>query len=416
MILPPLSRPSRQRGMAALITVMVLVLVMSVTFAFANRSLIFEQRTGANQMRSTQALAVAEAGIDWAVAMLNNSPALTAACIGGAGATNKFAERYLSVDTTTRNITPLNARPGCVIDANGNLNCSCPTAGAPTLSGNGGRFTITFAAANPARPRMVRVTSAANSNESLDGTASVSVVLTEVRSANPTPKAALTARGNVDWQGSGSSLYVANSDPATNGISINAGGSVNTDSNVNLMSVPGTPQGSDTSLSVVPNDPSISSMTADQYFTSMMGASKSDYYSGAVQRSNATGLEAAVTATAGTDKRSFWIGPAPGSTPSSYSITGGTFGSPTDPVILVFNGDVEIRGNTTIYGVLYVSAGTMTNLGGGNSLIQGAVLSEGNYVDGNGSREVIYDPSILSILSSGTKFSKFRKLPGSWFD
>ncbi|WP_170162325.1 PilX N-terminal domain-containing pilus assembly protein [Caldimonas tepidiphila] len=403
--------------MAALITVMVLVLVMSITFAFANRSLIFEQRTGANQMRSTQALAVAEAGIDWAVALLNNSPALTATCTSGTGATNKFAERYLNIDSTTREITPRDAQPGCVINANGDLACSCPTSGAPTLSGAGGRFTVTFSAANPARPRMVRITSAAHSNESLDGAASVSIVLAEVRTANPTPKAALTARGNVSWQGAVSSLYVANSDPNTNGISINAGGNVDLNSRVNLMSVPGTPQGNDTALSVVSDDPSIRSMTtADQYFTSMMGASKADYYSGAVQRADASGLETAVNATAGTDKRAFWIGPAPGAAASSYSITGGTFGSATDPVILVFNGDVEIRGATTIYGVLYVAGGTMTNRGGGNSLIQGAVISEGDYADGNGSREVIFDPNILAALTGGTKFSKFRKLPGSWLD
>lgn len=236
-------RPARQRGMAALTVVMVLVLLMSITFAFANRSLIFEQRTGANQMRSTQALEVAEAGIEWAVALLGRSTLLNASCEAGTGATTSYADRYMSIDLNTGNITAIaNARSGCVVaPGNGNLTCSCPAAGTnPTLTGSGGRFTVQLNTI-ASRSGVVRITSTGNSNESGDGVATVSVVLTQVRVASPSPKAALTAGRNVNWQGAGSSLYVANTDPDTNGISINAGGAVNVDANVNLMSVPGTP-------------------------------------------------------------------------------------------------------------------------------------------------------------------------------
>ncbi|HRZ62470.1 MAG TPA: PilX N-terminal domain-containing pilus assembly protein, partial [Rubrivivax sp.] len=44
------------RGAAALVVVMVLFFIMSLVAAYASRNLIFEQRTSANNYRSTQAL------------------------------------------------------------------------------------------------------------------------------------------------------------------------------------------------------------------------------------------------------------------------------------------------------------------------------------------------------------------------
>ena len=61
----------RQTGAATLIVVMVLFFIISLVAAYTNRSLIFEQRTSSNQYRSTQALEVADAGLEWAISQLN---------------------------------------------------------------------------------------------------------------------------------------------------------------------------------------------------------------------------------------------------------------------------------------------------------------------------------------------------------
>ncbi|MCK7493803.1 MAG: PilX N-terminal domain-containing pilus assembly protein [Comamonadaceae bacterium] len=61
----------RQRGAASLVVVLVLFLVVSLVAAYTSRNLIFEQRTGINQYRSTQALEAAEAGLEWTIQMLN---------------------------------------------------------------------------------------------------------------------------------------------------------------------------------------------------------------------------------------------------------------------------------------------------------------------------------------------------------
>jgi Tfp pilus assembly protein PilX len=68
-----------QRGAAALVVVMVLFFIVALVAAYTSRNLIFEQRTSANQYRSTQAFEAAEAGIDWALAMLNGGR-IDAAC------------------------------------------------------------------------------------------------------------------------------------------------------------------------------------------------------------------------------------------------------------------------------------------------------------------------------------------------
>ena len=44
---------------------MVLFFIMSLVAAYASRNLIFEQRTSANNYRSTQAFEAAEAGLEW---------------------------------------------------------------------------------------------------------------------------------------------------------------------------------------------------------------------------------------------------------------------------------------------------------------------------------------------------------------
>lgn len=432
MSAPPLPRPSRQRGAATLITVMVLVLAMSITFAFANRSLIFEQRTSANQVRSTQALEIAEAGLEWALAQLNRPGTVSASpsCAVGASTDPSYSRRYLTVNGTTGAITASAVRSACVIRAGNTLDCTCPATGNPTLTGTGGHFSIQFTTF-AARPELVRVTAHGCTSTGTDGTfdsrclpggsttrpsdgyASASILLAQIPAAYPSPKAALSAGGSVDWQGSGASLYIANTDGATNGITISAGGDVEMSSHVNLISVPGTPQGSDPGLSVIGNDTTLSSMTGDQFFLNMMGTSKSDFYnSPKTTRITSTGE----LSTAAANSRMIWLGPAPGSTAGSFEITGGTYGSTTNPVILVVNGDVNIRGNTTIYGVLYTTASTLDNAGGGNSYMRGAVISEGNYSRSNGSREIIYDSALLSRIWEDPGFSSFVRLPGSWTD
>ena len=58
---------------------MLLFFIISLVAAYAGRNLIFEQKTSANQYRATQAFEAAEAGLEWALAMLNGGDRSTPA-------------------------------------------------------------------------------------------------------------------------------------------------------------------------------------------------------------------------------------------------------------------------------------------------------------------------------------------------
>ena len=84
-----------QRGAASLIVVMLLFFVLSLTAAYTSRNLIFEQKTSANQSRSTAAFEAAEAGIEWTLAMLNGGT-VSDACANLVGGTS-FQQRYVAI-------------------------------------------------------------------------------------------------------------------------------------------------------------------------------------------------------------------------------------------------------------------------------------------------------------------------------
>ena len=115
-----LSTPgSRQRGAATLIVVMILFFVMSLVAAYTNRSLIFEQRTSANQYRSTQSLEIADAGMEWAISQLNYSRIDSACAKSASTSDTSFRQRYLNINAVTGKITPV-ANP-----AGGDLTALC---------------------------------------------------------------------------------------------------------------------------------------------------------------------------------------------------------------------------------------------------------------------------------------------------
>ena len=127
-----------QQGAATLIVVMVLFFIISLVAAYTSRNLIFQQRTANNQYRSTQALEVAEAGLEWAISMLNHGR-IDDACVGSTNTANTtFRQRYLDVDDAGRMTARPNAAggdllPTCVSNGTGGWTCSCPTTGASTL-------------------------------------------------------------------------------------------------------------------------------------------------------------------------------------------------------------------------------------------------------------------------------------------
>ena len=61
--IPINAAPCRQRGVGSLAITTLLLLAASIVVLYLNRSVIFEQRTSANQMRAASAHEMAEAGL-----------------------------------------------------------------------------------------------------------------------------------------------------------------------------------------------------------------------------------------------------------------------------------------------------------------------------------------------------------------
>lgn len=431
------SRPRRQRGAGALITVLVLFFVISMVAAYSSRNMIFEQKTSANQYRSTQAFEVAEAGLEWGLAMLNTGR-VDDTCLGNTtGGTVR--SRYLTIDQTTGAITPKNwldtsgfvpqprpFNPMCVRTgppANPAWSCNCPSTGAPVLSPPAGTsaapaFRLTFSAPTT-RPGVLSVrsqgctrldSSCLNDNLSGgggDGVAAIYALVALRNSVATPPGAALTAGGTVNV--GAAAMTVVNTDPSS-GITIDAGGAVNNGNIVFVAGAAGTP-GAAVSNGSFPNDSTLPA-TPDLLFASIFGMSRSTY-----QQQPATivltcpadcGAVALSNLAAKNPGRILWL-------EGDVSLdTAVDIGSATAPVVVIAHGNlVATTTPVRIFGLLYTynAAGTWTTAG--SPQVQGATVAEGN-VGGTGTPTIIYDQSILTRLRMNS--GSFVRVPGGWKD
>lgn len=426
------------RGAAALVVVMVLFFIVALVAAYTSRNLIFEQRTSANQYRSTQAFEAAEAGIDWALAMLNGGR-IDAACAAHTDASttdDSFRQRYLTIPETADPIVPrlhdgLPRRAACVFNGS-TWQCSCPANNAltltePTTPGPHPAFVVRFFPVSPVcpptspdcPPGVVRIESTgctrfdaanvcASATDTGDGRATVTI-LAALKSALATPpSAAITARGTIGRIGN-TELEAVNTDEASGGFTQHAGGgALAPGAKVRLLGAPGTPAEN----SVIDNDGAMASLSTARMFSSVFGMERDTYRQ----------QPAAVIAPCGADcdgaairdlarlnpGRPIWIG-------DDLSLdVADPIGTPEAPVVLIVNGDVDITAaNARINGVVYQTGSRWDSSGA--STLAGALIGEtGLDFGGNGTPTVAYDAQIVERLrrTSGS----FVRVPGSWRD
>ena len=416
-----------QRGVASLIIVMVLFFILSMVAAYTNRNLIFEQRTSANQYRSTQAIEAAEAGLEWATALLN-SGRIDAVCAASADITDTtFRQRYLAIDAASGVVTRLTQaggaelQPTCVRDGNA-WRCSCPADGAPVLDppavvGVFPAFRVRFLAVSTTQPGIVRIE--ATGCTRLDDTCLVFPARAAAGDAGTTlsvlvalqsgvampPVAALTVRGNLNV--GGAALGAFNEDPAS-AITLRAGGNVSRPGLV-LGSAAGTP----VEQSYIANDSELADVNfnANRMFAAVFGMWPSTYPeqpAAVVLACPLGGCTAAIVRDAATANpgRVLW---APG---DLVFDSAGDVGSAAEPVVVVATGSIRFTDpSVTVYGLLYSRAGPWTTAGGGT--VVGAAVAENDLV-GSGTTAFVYNATVLETLRLQT--GSFVRVPGSWKD
>ncbi len=443
-----------QRGAASLLVVMVLFFAISLVAAYTSRNLIYEQRTSANQYRSTLAFEAADAGAEWATAQLNEArmtddcvPLATASAVSVSSPQPSFRERYVSIDNATGRIAPVASRlAGCVYNGTDWV-CDCPASGEPNLaaatttgSGPFPAFWVRFeppdpdpAAIQPPGVVAVRVNACTRNDpaclrfnreaQSGDGVASVWVALALKSALLTPPAAALTVRGTITAVDRiafpSSAFFFTNVDRASGGFTMIAGTLISTpNSNLSVSTIPGTPN-SDSIINPDPTfrfpDLSLSPSTpanqgADRMFSNLFGIWPSTYRA----QPAINQLDCSTACTAGQINevlrwkpgRAVFLNGAGGLNLNA------DVGSATQPVVLISQGPIATRtALTTVHGLLYVRAPSWIT--SGETVVQGALVAEGDLSLAEKLR-VNYDPSVLTHLQRN--LGSFVRIPGGWRD
>ncbi len=415
----------QQRGAATLgITLLLLFIVMLVA-GIANRNLIFEQRASANQWRSTQAFEAAEAGLEWAQAMLASDLLIGADCKPDATAGNTtFRERLLDIDADTHafsartwsdggNVVALQA--ACVRSGDG-WDCSCPREGHPLLdapgtSGAHPAFTIRFVAL--ARAGQVQLVATgcdrlaadclpgAPESETGRSTAHAQIALGLLPALASMPTAALTAVGAIDANGA---MTLANTDAPSGGVTAHSGGTIALTA-ATLETLPGVP----VETSLAERDEMLATLDADRATVLFLGLT-------AARWQRLPGLQ---TITCPDDCRAA-LEDALGAGQRRIRITNGlqiagpaTFGSAERPILLVVEGPLQLAGGVQIHGAVVQLAAAWDTSGTHDARIVGAVIATGNVI-GDGTPAIAYDRAVLDRLHG--EAGVLARVAGSWRD
>lgn len=423
----------RQGGAVTLIVVMMLLFGTSIAVFYLNRSLIFDQKSSANQVRASAALEAADAGMEWATGMLNRPYDIQGNCTFNTTTNISFRRKYVQINyanaTNMANHTHLNisvapdVRPGCYISG-GALTCNCPASGAgdavltPPSALPG--FTVSFAAVDADSVEVTSVGCNAISGpctsstaSTADATATVKTILKLRPLLRAAPATPLTCGGSCALSGS---FTITNTDSATNGITINAGSAVSGSAGA-ITSVPGMPAVN----SVIASDDSLSNLAGadatcsnDSVFKAYFGSTLAQYAAGpstkTISCSSPSTCGAAVTSAYNDGWRAFYF-------PDGFELNNSSgvsaLGSQADPVSIVSPNAISLNGNIEVWGVVFSNDATYGDIGTGSSNIKGALVSCKDF-NSNGNGDITYDPDALKNLQSSSAL--MVHVPGSWHD
>ena len=442
-----------QQGVAALAVALVLLFGITLVAFFTNRSVIFEQRTSANQYRSTKAFEMAEAGLEWAVARLNDDLYMSASAFCATEGANKFNQRYLPFNAANTDFNVVTTEtapfPGCSVNpSTGATTCSCPTGTSFPSYGDSThpRFRVAFTRVDTFT---IRITSygCTNQGKDCDGSAVTSnasdavAVVSAVYKMRPTvanaPGAGLVTGGGTTLNSGNLNVY--NLEASSGGVTIDSGGPVDLGSAIGVYTLPGTPPRS----SVLTYDDALNDLTTadtsgDTFFKSFFGKTLSQY-----QNDSRTWIITSATCPTDSDRctscstdtacgqavsdayndfgaRQFWADTPTTWTTSNVTTTSGAdklLASSTAPIIFASSANIKLGGSITAYGLFYCATATADaawdTTGTGTATVYGAFISRGEFERSSGTLNLVYDSS---LFGEGAVRGTMVRAPGTWRD
>lgn len=399
----PYTTMAKQRGMATLLVSVILLFLATILIITVSRTTLMEQRMAANEIRSRKAFEAAQAGIDRAmVTMLTTGVDADNNNVADAGPS---AQLWASPETSGSRYFVSFCQPGIALPAN-----VCDTIAAPVCT-----------SVTPVFFNTPLVVSCGWSDDGI-GRKLVQQAVGTVGGAASAPTNPLISKGAVNVGGS------ANVVNYFNNLSIWAGGSLTSIGNSGKSFVrnptvappspetvpPGPPNSCTTSTDyvcltdknttgpdVIANDPTLANLTNAQMFTNFTGQPDLATYEALV----ADRVIAANQANTLTGKMGEAI-----VVNGDTTLPNSTIGSRDRPVVLIVNGNLDLQGTPTVYGLVYIT-GNVT--GGGNVTVQGSMVVQG-VVQPTGSLDIIYDP--LATTRAANNTGRRGWIPGSWRD
>lgn len=358
------------KGAATLVFTLVLITLTSLIIIFAANYAILGSKSSTNINRNAQAFEAAVAGMEFGINYLNqNNSAILASPSGG------YIQPFSNSSTT--NVT----------------------------LANNSKYSITYTNPTANDYTIINITSVGTSDDD-SATHTVSQLVKYGSTLLNAPLNPLIAKSNVSLSGNSQIINTYNTSTIVSGGSTAINGSASTVLNSGTSSTAGNIQSD-----IQGNTLALSGMTNDDFFATNFGVAPSSVKSSAIhyfENSTNTNYQSSLDGLSGT---SIWIEQTGGEASLNGSVT---IGSPSDPVLLIINGDVNFSGNVTIYGFVFIYGSSETDLTG-NVTIVGGIATTGA-LDATGSIQVVYSPSVLSNLQNQSSMRYYAKIPGSWRD
>lgn len=423
MARPAQARPARGTGTLALL--LILLLGAALMLLYANRALLFEQRSAANQARATQAFEAAEAGREWLIAQLNQRGESDLACVpvpqAGAAATNQsFRARYMTIDPVSGRIDPVAAaEPGCALDRASGWRCACPDGAAaqlnPAASGDSPAFGVRLSAGPRTGLLLASITGCSQVGRGCggttrpDATTSVQLMLAALPVLAHPPAATLTSAAGLNLQ---SGVQVANPDAESGGTTLDSGGTLQLAADVKLLGPPGSPGGSASTIELDPRlrDAGGAPLPDAAQFGGVFALGRTLYR----ELPNLQRLDcragcgaSSVDAALANGARLLWID-------GDLQVTGApSWGESQSPLLLIVDGSASFSGPLQLTGLVHARQLSWSNSAATAGTLRGALVATGAMLLG-GPLQLQHDAEVLTRLQHAE--AALLPVPGSWRD